>query len=102
MALTLLVVLASAHLEDLHFVVATMRHYRRQHLGTLNQWRTKLDGFASAHCEHLIQRDFGADVCRYLFYFQFFASRNFVLLAAGFYDRVHGNLVDEFSENARR
>ena len=79
-----------------------MRHYRRQHLGTLNQRRTKFNGFASAHCEHLIQSDFGADVCRYLFYFQFFTSSNFVLLAAGFYDRVHGNLIDKFSGNARR
>jgi len=90
MTLTLLIVLASTHLEDLHLIVATMRHYRCQHLGTLNQRRTKLDGFTSTHCEHLIQGDFGADVCRYLFYFQFFTSRNLILLAAGFYDPYMG------------
>ena len=43
-----------------------------------------------ANGEYLIQRDFSAKFCRYLFYFKFFASSNAILLAAGFYDRIHG------------
>jgi len=40
----------------------------------------------------LIQDNLSANVCRYLFYFDFFAGGNSVLLAAGFYDRVHCGL----------
>src|ERR1035437_11137049 len=90
MALVFLVMLATAHLENLDLVVATMRQYRSQHRNTFDQWRTKSNGVTRAHCEHLIDSDFGANVCRYLFYFEFFASDNFILLATGFYDRVHG------------
>ena len=66
-----------------------MRHNRSQDRSTFDQRRTKLDGVASAHCEDLVESDFGSNVCRYLFYFEFFASDNFILLATGFYDRVH-------------
>jgi hypothetical protein len=38
----------------------------------------------------LVQGDFLPNVCRYLFYLEFFASGNAILLATGFYDRVHG------------
>lgn len=89
MALTLLVVLATTHLEDADLVMATLCYHSSQHRSTCDQRRTELHGFACAHCEHLIQSDFGANVSRYLFYFEFFASSNFVLFAAGFYDRVH-------------
>ncbi|SPC11355.1 membrane hypothetical protein [Cupriavidus taiwanensis] len=89
MALTLLVVLATAHLEDLHLVVTTLGDNGSLDGSPAHQRRTKLDLVAGAHCEHLVERDFCANVCRYLFYFQFFASSNLVLLAAGFYDRVH-------------
>jgi hypothetical protein len=53
--------------------VATVRHYRSLDLGTFNQRRTKLDGVTGAHCEHLVKSDFGSNVSRYLFYFEFFA-----------------------------
>src|SRR4051812_23014635 len=89
MALTLLVVLATAHLENFDLIVATVRHYRSLDLGTFDQRCTKFNGVTSAHCEHLIESDFGTNVSRYLFYFEFFASSNLVLFAAGFYDRVH-------------
>ena len=57
---------------------------------------TQTDAFAFADHQHLIENDFRADVRRYLFYLEFFAGGNLVLLAAGFYDRVHGGtpLVD--------
>ncbi|MEN3365390.1 MAG: hypothetical protein V7606_2664, partial [Burkholderiales bacterium] len=77
MALTLLVVLTTAHLENLDLIVATVRQYRSLDLGTINQRRTKFNGVTSAHCEHLIKGDFGTNVSRYLFYFEFFASSNF-------------------------
>ena len=89
MALPLLIVLATAHLENLYLIVATVRQNRSQHLGTFDQRRTKFNGVASAQCEHLIQSDFGAYVCLYLVYFKFFASSNLLLFAACFYDRVH-------------
>ncbi len=69
--------------------MATMRHNRNQYRCTFDQWGTKLDGVARTYCEYLIDGDFGTNVCRYLFYFKFFASDNFVLFATGFYDRVH-------------
>jgi len=89
MALVFLVVLTTAHLENLDLIVTTMGDNRSQNRGTFNQWRTKLNGVTSTHCEYLIKGDFGSNVCRYLFYFEFFASDNFILLASGFYDRVH-------------
>ena len=84
MALTLLVVLTTAHLEDLHLVVTTLGDNGSFDGSPAHQRRTKLDLVACAHCEHLVERDFSANVSRYLFYFQFFASSNLVLLAAGF------------------
>ena len=44
---------------------------------------------AVADCQHLVDHDFLAHVRSNLFYFDFFAGSNLVLLAAGFYDRVH-------------
>ena len=46
--------------------------------------------FAIAYHQYLVESDFAANVCRYLFYFKFFASGNAILLATGFYDRIHG------------
>jgi len=89
MALVLLVVLTTTHFEDAHFVVTTLGNHFHQNLCTFNQRSTKLDAVACAHCEHLIDGEFGTNVSRYLFYFEFFASSNFVLLTTGFYDRVH-------------
>jgi len=89
MALMLLVVLTTTHLENLHFIVTTVCHNSNQYLCTFNQRSTKLDALAFANGEDLIDGEFGTNVCRYLFYFKFFASDNFVLFATGFYDRVH-------------
>jgi hypothetical protein len=89
MALMLLVVLTTTHLENLHFIVTTVCHNSYQYRCTFDQWRTKLNGVARAYCENLIDGEFGTNVCRYLFYFKFFASDNFILFATGFYDRVH-------------
>ena len=49
----------------------------------------------------MIQDNLSANVCRYLFYFDFLAGGNSVLLAAGFYDRVHCGLRCVFQRNGR-
>ena len=69
--------------------MATMRQHRSQDLGTFDQGRAKLQAFAGANSKHLVKSDLGSNVGRYLFYFEFFASDNLILLATGFYDRVH-------------
>jgi hypothetical protein len=92
-ALMLLVVLAPTHLEDRHFVVPTLRDYRCRNASTGNQWPPQLKLVAFAHCQYFLERDFLANVRWYLFYFQFFAGGNTILLASGFYDRVHDDLI---------
>ena len=47
------------------------------------------DAVALADHEHLVEDHFRAHVRRYLFYLEFFAGGDLVLLATGFYDRVH-------------
>ena len=79
MTAMLLVVLATAHLEDLHLVVTTLGDNGSLDGSPANQRRTKFDLVAGAHCEHLVERDFCANVCRYLFYFKFFAGRDAIL-----------------------
>src|SRR4051794_9813448 len=88
-ALVLLVVLAPPHLEDLDLVVPALREDRCRHRGARHEWLTEADAIAIADHEHLIDDHFRAHVRRYLFYLELFAGGNFVLLAAGFYDRVH-------------
>jgi hypothetical protein len=89
MPLMLLVMLAPAQLENAHFIVAPLRQDFRLHRGSGNQRPAHLEIVTVGDQEHLVKYDFSPDVCRYLFYFQFFAGSDAVLLAAGFYDRVH-------------
>jgi len=44
--------------------------------------------------KHLVDHDLLANVRSNLFYFNFFASSNTILFAAGFYDRVHVDLFN--------
>jgi hypothetical protein len=89
MALVLLVVLATAHLEDANLVVLAVRHDRGLDRGTGHQGSADLQVAAVSDSEHLVDRDFLADVRSNLFYFDFVAGSNTILLASGFYDRVH-------------
>ncbi len=89
MTLTFLIVLATTHLEDAHFIVLAMRHHRGLDCGAGHQGRADLQICAVADSQNLIDHDFLANVRSNLFYFNFFASDNAILLAAGFYDRVH-------------
>src|SRR4030095_4950171 len=90
MALMLLVVLAPPHLENRHLVGAPVRYDTRLHRRTGHGRLPQTDAVAFADHQHLIEHDFRAHVRRYLFYFEFFAGGNLVLLAARFSDRVHG------------
>ena len=53
-ALTLLVVLTTTHLEDTDLVVTTLGNYFHQNRCTCNQRSTKLDAVARANGENLV------------------------------------------------
>ena len=89
MALMLLVMLATAHLENTHLGMPTVRNHLCRDLGTDYERSADFHRLAFADHKHLIKGDFRTYVRRYLFYFDFFASDDAILLAAGFYDRVH-------------
>ena len=88
MPLVLLVMLAPAHLENLHLFAATLRDNRGRDRCTCNDGLTQTDALAFTDHQHLVENHTRAHIRRYLFYFEFFAGGNLVLLAAGFYDRV--------------
>src|SRR5690242_1528916 len=94
MPLRFRVVLAAAQLEDLHFHAAPVTEHRGRDLRPGHEGVTELHGVSIRDHEHLVEDDLSANVCRYLFYFDFLAGGNAILLAAGFYDRVHCGLLD--------
>jgi hypothetical protein len=86
-------VFAAAHFENRYFDTAPVgEHFRRDR-------RAGYEGLADSHRvaiadeQDLIETTLAAKVCRYLVYFEFFAGGNAILLAAGFYDRVHIDLL---------
>src|SRR5574340_795823 len=89
-ALALAVMLAAAHFENAHLVAAALCYHFGLDRGAADQRCAHFDRLTLADHQYLIQHDFGTDVCRYLFYLKFFAGAHPVLLAAGFYDRIHG------------
>src|ERR1700712_3553971 len=89
MTAMLLVVLATAHLEDANLVVPALGNHGSLHACTSDPGRADRQFRAVADCENLIQHDFLAHVRSNLFYLNLFAGCNLVLLATGFYDRVH-------------
>ncbi len=92
MALALLIVLTTTHLENAHLVVLAVGYYRNRHSCSGHQGRTNLQLCAVADCQNLVDHDFLAYVRSDLFYLDFFAGSNTILFATGFYDRVHKNL----------
>src|SRR5579864_6321924 len=91
MTLMLLIVLTATHFEDPDLFAASVRDDCRVDGGANDGGLADADIRLVANHKYLIQDNFCAYVRRYLFYFQFFAGGNLVLLAAGFYDRVHRN-----------
>ena len=92
MPLMFLVMLATAHLENFDFVMTTVRNHGRLDGDPNHQRGADFHTFAFAYEKDLIECDFCANVCRYLFYFKFLTSGNTILFASGFYDRVHVGL----------
>ena len=92
MSLVFLVMLATAHLEDLDLRPPAVGDYLGRDGGAGDDGRTDLDRFALANHEHLVEGYFRAHICRYLFYFNFFAGSDAILLAASFYNRIHDGL----------
>jgi len=95
MALTLLVVLATTHLEDANLVVLALSHNGGLHAGASNQGSADLEFRAASDSENFSDHDLLANFRSNLFYLDLFASSNLVLLATGFYDRVH---ISPFNE----
>src|ERR1700758_584176 len=89
MTAMLLVVLATAHLEDANLVVPALSNHGSLHARTGDQGRADRQFRAVSDSENLVQHDFLANVRSNLFYLNLFAGSNLVLLATGFYDRVH-------------
>jgi hypothetical protein len=100
-AAVLLVVLAATHLEDAHLVVPTMRHDRGMDARAAHQGSSDFQVRAITDGQDLINHDFLANVRSNLFYLDLFAGRNFVLLATGFYDRVHMSPLQLFCSDAK-
>ena len=94
MTLTFLVVLTTAHLEDVHFVVFTMGEYCDRNGRTGHQGCANFQFSAVSDCQNLIEHNLLAYIRSNLFYFNFFTSSNTILFATGFYDRVHIDLFD--------
>jgi len=95
MTLALLVVLATTHLEDADLGMFTVRHDRGCDSCTGNQGCANLDLGAVSDSQNLVDDNLLAYIRSNLFYFDVLAGSNPVLLATGFYDRVHVDLSSE-------
>src|SRR5947207_14800152 len=89
--LMLLIMLAPPHLEDLDFLAASMGEHGGLDRRTGQRRLSETHSIAIAHHQYLIQSDLRAHVRQYLFYLEFFAGGNPILLASGLDDRVHGS-----------
>src|SRR5436190_13909087 len=96
MTLPLLIMLATAHLEDAHLVMPAVCHHRGLHDCARYQGSPDLQVSAVTDSQHLVDRDLLANIRSNLFYLDLFAGGNLVLFAAGFYDRVH---ISPFDSN---
>src|SRR5262249_37051491 len=81
--LALLVVLATAQLEDAHFLAAALRHDRRLDLGDGDERRADLHALALAEHEHLVDRAVRGSLLGNEPDLDFLALFNAILLAAG-------------------
>lgn len=92
--LTFLIVLTTAHFKNVHFVVFAVSHDSGFHSCAGHQGCANLQFSAVADCQNLVDHNLLAYVRSNLFYFNFFAGSNAILLTAGFYDRVHVDLFN--------
>src|SRR6266702_2985621 len=87
--LMFLIMLAPPHLENLDLLATSVSEHSSLDHRAGERGLTEADSFAIANHQYLIETHLRAHVRRYLFYLEFFARDNAILLAAGFYDRVH-------------
>jgi len=91
-ALAFLVVFAAAHFENADFLAASVCHYFSRYFRTFDKGCAYFYRLAVSNHQNFGQFDLAVEFGRGLFYFSLFANGNFILLAAGFYDRVHTQL----------
>src|SRR3954464_194514 len=84
MSLRFTVVLAAAHLENMHLIAAAVRYNFRFDRGAVDEWSSQRDVIAIGKHQHLIEDNFGPDFGRDLFHLEFCTGCNAILLAAGF------------------
>jgi len=89
MALALLVVLAAAHFENANFFATAMGHNFGNYRCTRYEGRANNQVCTVTNGQHFVELDFTTHIRSDLFYFQFIASGNAILLATSFYDCVH-------------
>src|SRR5258706_7444199 len=88
--LVLLIVLAATHLENPDLVSAPVGYDLGRDRCAGNERLPDRYRFAITDEQDLVEHHLAADVSRYRFYLEFFAGGDAILLAAGFYDRIHG------------
>ena len=96
MALAFLVVFATTHFENAYFLATTMSNDFSCYFCAFDKRCAYFYRFAVSNHQNFSQFDLAVEFGWYLFYFQFFANGNFILFAAGFYDRVHTQLHKDF------
>jgi hypothetical protein len=89
MTAVLLIVLAPTHLEDANLVVIAVAHHGCSDARARHPGRTDLQIRTLANGQYLIDDDLLAHFRSDLLNLDVLAGGNLVLLAAGFYDRVH-------------
>ena len=83
-----LIVFAATHFENADFFAATVCNYFCRYFRALDKGSAYFYRLAVSNHQNFGQFDLAVEFGWYLFYFQFFANGNFILFAAGFYDRV--------------
>ena len=89
MALAFLVMFTTAHFENANFVATTLAEHFGYNRSTRYERRAYHQVCTVTHGQNFSERDITTHIRSNLFYFQFIASGNAILLATSFYDCVH-------------
>ena len=92
MSLMFLVMLTTTHFKNGDFIVLTVSENSDCDCCAGHQGSSNFQICAVTNCQNLVEHNLLAYVRSNLFYFNFFAGCNSILLTAGFYDRVHVDL----------
>ena len=89
MALAFLIVFAAAHFENANFFATAVRHDLSHYSSTRYEGRAYHQVCTVTNGQNFGESDITPHIRSDLFYFQFIASGNAILLATSFYDCVH-------------